>query len=112
LQSGIFADAAEIKGHNFFVLSFFSASIDIRIMIHYSRLNMLMDRFDKDNRRIPFSLKFVKMSTGEVVSVNEAVCTSSFNQANTLNLLFLPSLQVRKIRRISIIEFNGQQVYY
>ncbi|MHC1775713.1 MAG: hypothetical protein AB9834_09900 [Lentimicrobium sp.] len=71
-----------------------------------------MERHNPDKRRTPFALKFIKMSTGQVVTVKEAVCTSSFNESLTCNLLFLPSLQVRKIRRISIVEFNGQEVYF
>jgi len=71
-----------------------------------------MERKDEDKRRIPFSLKFVKMSSGQVVEVKNAVCTSSFHEGITCNILLLPSMQLRKIRRISIIEFNKQEVYY
>jgi hypothetical protein len=70
-----------------------------------------MERFDKDRRRLPFSMKFVKLSTGEVVTVSSAVCTSSHNQG-TVNIMFLPSMQVRKVWVISIIEFNGLEVFY
>jgi len=42
-------------------------------------------------------MKFVKLSTGEIVTVNEAVCTSSYSGNRTFNIMFLPSMQVRKI---------------
>ncbi|MBW6491873.1 MAG: hypothetical protein K0B15_11845 [Lentimicrobium sp.] len=71
-----------------------------------------MERKDPQKQRIPFSLKFIKMSTGQIVNVKEAVCTSSYNEGKTCNLLFLPSLQVRKIHIISIVEFNGQEVFF
>jgi len=85
---------------------------DIRSMIHNSRLNMLMERTDAQKKRVPFSMKFVKLSTGEIVTVNEAVCTSSYSGNRTFNIMFLPSMQVRKIYKILIIEFNGNEVYY
>jgi len=85
--------------------------IDIRCMIHYSKLGLLLERKDRDNRRVPFSLKFVKLSTGDIVHVENAVCTSSHNNPKTVNIMILSSLQVRKIRMISIIEFNGSEVF-
>lgn len=80
-------------------------------MIHFSKLAMLMERKDGNNRRVPFALKFVKAETGEVVTVKEAVCTSSFHENATFNIMILPSMQVRKIRKYSIIEFNGKELY-
>jgi hypothetical protein len=73
-----------------------------------------MERVDKDKRRVPFSLKFVKASTGEIVTVKEAVCTSSSNGnvGGTVNIMFKPSMEIRKVRVLSIIEFNGFEVFY
>ncbi len=96
----------------FFVLSIFYTQADIRLMIHISRLDMLMQRTDAQKRRVPFSMKFVKLSTGEIITVKEAVCTSSYHANRTFNIMFLPSLQVRKILKVLIIEFNGNEVYY
>lgn len=56
-------------------------------------------------------MKFVKAETGEIIEVKEAVCTSSYYFNSTCNIMFLPSLQVRTIFKLSIIEFNGQEVY-
>jgi hypothetical protein len=72
---------------------------------------MLMERKDGQNRRVSFSMKFCKQETGEIVTVKEAVCTSSYYHNSTCNIMFLPSLQVRTIHKLSIIEFNGQEVY-
>ncbi|MGE5318498.1 MAG: hypothetical protein ACM3ME_10925 [Chloroflexota bacterium] len=83
-------------------------------MIHLSKIVQLMEMKGKDRRPKPFSLKFVK-SSGELVTVNEAVYTSSFNGGDgnaTVNMMFLPSKEVRKIKLLSIIEFNGQEVFY
>jgi hypothetical protein len=71
-----------------------------------------MERKGPDKKRIPFSLSFVKMSTGQIVKVEQAVCSSNFPGNKTCNLLFLPSNQVRKIHLIAIIEFNEQEVYF
>lgn len=83
-------------------------------MIHLSKIVTLMERTGKDRKPVPFSCKFVK-STGELVIVNEAVCTSSYSGGEdgnvTVNLMFLQSKEVRKVRVVSIIEFNGEEVY-
>lgn len=80
-------------------------------MIHVSRLHILMEQKDSQGRRAPFSMKFVKASTGEIVHVKEAVMTSSYEGNRTYNLKFIPSGQIRKIRQLSIIEFNREKVY-
>lgn len=80
-------------------------------MIHISRLHILMEQKDAKGRRAPFSLKFVKQSTGEVVTVKEAILTSSYEGNRTYNIKFFPSGQIRKIKQLSIIEFNHEKVY-
>lgn len=80
-------------------------------MIHISKLGLLMERKGADKRRIPFTMEFVKQSTGQVVEVKEAVCTSTFSENRSANIMFLPSLEVRKISMLSIIKFNGEEVF-
>jgi len=80
-------------------------------MIHISKLHILMEKKDQNGRRLPFSLKFVKASTGEVVTINQAVLTSSYEGNRTYNIKLLPSGQVRKIRQLSVVEFEGEKVY-
>ena len=79
-------------------------------MIHTSKLPLLMERLDKTRRRISFSLSFVK-STGEIIEVAEAVCTSSYHANRTANIMFLPSKEVRTIPLISIIRFNSEDIF-
>lgn len=82
-------------------------------MIHLSKIVTLMEMKGRDRMPVTFSLKFVK-SSGELVSVKEAVCTSSYHGGDgcaTVNIMCLPSKEVRKVRVISIIEFNGHEVY-
>jgi len=72
-----------------------------------------MELKGRDKKPVPFSMKFIK-STGEIVTVKEAVCTSSYHGGNdgaTVNIMFLPSKEVRKVKVLSIIEFNGQEVF-
>lgn len=73
-----------------------------------------MERVDKNKKRVPFSIGFVKMSTGEVVHGKEVVCTSSNNGdgSPTVNIMFLPSMEIRKIHIISVIQFNEHTVYF
>ena len=82
-------------------------------MIHLSKIVTLMEMRGRDRLPVTFSMKFVK-SSGELVTVNEAVCTSSYHGTDgiaSVNIMFLPSKEVRKVRVISIIEFNGHEVY-
>lgn len=80
-------------------------------MIHISRLPDLMERVDKNKKRVPFSLVFVKKSTGEVLNAKEVVCTSTFAENRTANILFVDSREVRKISMLSIIRFNDEEVF-
>jgi len=78
-------------------------------MIHISKLPMLMERLDKNKRRVPFSLIYVK-SSGECINIPEAVCTSTFAGNRTANIMLLPSKEVRTISMIGIMKFNDQDV--
>ena len=51
------------------------------------------------------------MFTGEIVEGKECICTSSFDKNKTQNIKFVNSGQVRKIRNLSIIEFNWEEVF-
>jgi len=55
------------------------------------------------------SIRFWKKS-GEIVVANNVVCTSSFFKNDTVNIRFLNSGEIRKIRLSSIFEFNNQEV--
>ena len=57
-----------------------------------------------------FSMKFVS-GRGEVVTVDQCRCTSFHSCGRTLNIRLIPSGEVRKVIRISIIEINGKELY-
>ena len=79
-------------------------------MLHFSKILHVAGRKDGRGKPLPFSLKYVKVSTGEVITVEKAVITSSFHQG-TMNIKLLPSGQIRKIIIALIIEFNQSPVY-
>jgi len=76
-------------------------------MIHYSALTALTEGSGKDR---PFSFKYVAKS-GEIIEGENCVVTSSNNERRTKNIKFLESDEIRTIREISIIEFNGNEVF-
>ena len=80
-------------------------------MLHYSRIVNIMERKGPDRMPVPFSLVYVKRSDGKIMKVQEAVITSSFHGNRFVNIMFLTSKEIRKIRRILIIEFNGEKVF-
>lgn len=47
---------------------------------------------------------------GNVVTADKVVCTSSYHENSTFNLLHTVSREVRKIRAWNIIELNGEEV--
>lgn len=59
----------------------------------------------------PFSLTYVKRSTGEVVTYPVAVLTSFHSKGSTINVLPVGEVKPRKIRRCLITRFNGLKVY-
>ncbi len=79
-------------------------------MIHFSKILPLAQRKDKYGKHVSFSLKFVKVSTGEIVSVDKAYYTSSYHKGS-MNIRIAGSGKIRKILIPLIIEFNNSQVY-
>lgn len=79
-------------------------------MIHISKIPLIIERNDERGNRVPFTISFIKKSTGEIVH-GECICTSYFGNNKTLNLKFVSSGQTRKIHLIQIIKFNNKQVF-
>lgn len=72
-------------------------------MIHSSKIHELVDV-------VPiFSIAWVSES-GEKIYIRRARCTSFHSSGETMNIMVIESGQIRKIKRISIIEFNGEEV--
>jgi len=79
-------------------------------MIHIGRLPQLIERLGKDRRRIPFSCEVI-VKSGERIKIDECVCTSTYNESRTANLMLLPSMEVRTVYMIGIVRFNGEEVF-
>lgn len=73
-----------------------------KAMIHISQLHKIVERGE-------FSVKFVK-TNGELVSGKRVICSSFHSEGSTINLKFLESGQIRKVRRCTITEINGEEV--
>ena len=72
-------------------------------MIHSSKIHELVEV-------VPvFSIAWITVS-GEKVYVRKAKCTSFHSSGETLNIMILESGQVRKVNRMTITEFNGEEV--
>lgn len=72
-------------------------------MIHLGNINETV-------RNGEFSIKFVK-ENGEIVYGKRCICTSFFSRGRTMNVMFCDSREVRKIRRCTIVEINGEEVF-
>ncbi len=78
-------------------------------MIHISKLNILTEKKDDKGKPMPFSFKAVTLS-GEIITGNNVVVTSSNYKRNTRNIKFLESGEIRKLKNIGFIEINGVEV--
>lgn len=58
-----------------------------------------------------FSLKLIKKSNGEIIEIDKCVMTSDYFDNKTMNIKIIASGEIRKIRTISIIEFDGIETY-
>jgi hypothetical protein len=79
-------------------------------MIHGSKIPEVMAQLDDKGKPKRFNITFRKISTGELVELNDVVMTSYFHRQGTL-VLSLPNNQFRKIRLVSIVTFNGKEMY-
>jgi hypothetical protein len=55
------------------------------------------------------SLKWIAAS-GEIINVEKAVCTSFHGNGETFNIKILPSGEIRKVNRYTVIEINDEEV--
>lgn len=81
-----------------------------RKLIKQARLWDLMERKQADGSPLPFQLKFVK-SDGSIRELERCIITSMHSSGTTLNVREAGKMRPRKIRRITIIEFNNIRVY-
>lgn len=56
-----------------------------------------------------FSITWIA-TDGSIVKVPQCRCTSFHGAGDTMNVLILPSKEVRTVNRNTIIEFNGEEV--
>ena len=56
------------------------------------------------------SIKFWD-SNAEIISIENAICTSSYHKGNTVNFKLLTSNVFRKVRVITIFEINDMEVF-
>lgn len=77
------------------------------MMLHISALTALTEGTRKHE---PFSFKYVTRD-GEILEGENCEVTSSNHQRRTKNIRWPESNEIRTIREVSIIEFNGKEVF-
>ena len=80
-------------------------------MLHRSRILDIMKR-TVGRTPVPFTMKFVKVSTGEIIQTGDVVLTSNHSLGDTINVKFIESGQIRKVLLHSIIEINGEEIFW
>lgn len=66
----------------------------------------------KDGRPVEFSIQYCKKSSGELITYERAVLTSSHSTGSTINVLQAGEDTPRKIRRCLITRFNHFKVIF
>jgi hypothetical protein len=79
--------------------------------IKQSELWEKMEQKDTNGVPVPFSLVFVKKSTGAIVHVPKCTCTSIHSKGSTVNIKLDGETHPKTIRKCLIIAFNGASVY-
>ena len=83
----------------------------IHLTIHLTKMmhiNALRESLQKNN--IPFNCGVWK-ANGEIMYCKNVVCTSTFFEKDSANLLFLDNREVRKVKLKCFFEFNDQEIY-
>ena len=72
-------------------------------------LNIAQARKIIDSKQ-PFDVSFWKQN-GEIVHAKDVVCTSSNFERNTINIKYMVSGEIRKIKALLVFNINGEEVY-
>ncbi|MEI7594498.1 MAG: hypothetical protein WCK02_02035 [Bacteroidota bacterium] len=75
-------------------------------MLNLSAIPTLIEKQDTI-----FSIQFIDKQ-GKTITMNNTVCLSSHYKPRTYNIRQLDSGEIRTIRHISIVAFNGEETYY
>lgn len=78
-------------------------------MIHVSVIPSICERKDVAGKPVTFSFRAVTKK-GEVIDGEQCTMTSHHSLGKTINVKF-PGGEIRKIKLISLIQFNGQEVF-
>lgn len=79
--------------------------------IHWNKMWSVMGNRDKDGEPIPFSITYIKKSTGEIRQYNHCTLSSLHTKGSTLNIMIPGEDKPKTIRKCLIKVFNGLTVY-
>lgn len=77
-------------------------------MIHVSKITTILEHKDFKGSPVRFSFKAITMK-GELIEGVDCIMTSHHQVGRTINIKF-PSSEIRKLKLISFIQFNGKEV--
>ena len=79
-------------------------------LIKQNKLWEMMEQTDRSGNKLPFQLKFVK-ENGEIREYERCTLTSFHSAGTSLHVMPEGESVPRKIRRVTIIEYNHIRVY-
>jgi hypothetical protein len=79
-------------------------------MLHHSKIPQVIEAKDAKGAPVVFSMLYVKKSSGELMSVDKAQCTSSNFSPRTYNIK-LENGGFRTVCHNGVIRINSHEIY-
>lgn len=79
--------------------------------LHYTQISRLVEKKDGNGNLVPFSITYIKRSTGERIIMDNVVCTSSHHRPVSINVKSNTSEEIRKLRAILVEQINSTKIF-
>ena len=79
-------------------------------LLRYQHVRRLVERTDVDGNPVPFKLKYISKSTGELIVAENVITTSVNVKKRKRNVKFLNSGEVRTIHDVLIVGIDDTRI--
>lgn len=79
--------------------------------IHWSKIWAIMEKKDEHGKPVPFTMKYVKRSNGQLGEYSRCVLSSIHSKGSTVNIKIDGNELPQTFRKCLIVEINGLSVY-
>lgn len=79
-------------------------------LLRYQHVRRLVERKDVDGNPVPFKLKYISKSTGELIVAENVITTSVNVKKRKRNVKFLNSGEVRTVHDVLIVGIDDTRI--